>query len=610
MADLRIEQLPTALALALGDLFPLAAVNSQIQTGYEAKHITAAEVAAAILTSFEQSGLTTQSKTIVGALNEIAAGGGGGGGSSVLSGTTDPSSAQGNNNDLYVKYSVSGNDVSVVGFYVKLSGTWVTISTGGGGGSSTLADLTDVNITNPTDGQTLKYKAIPNTETESGSVANFTTPYSLPLSACVANVDYNANGITSAKVTRTGKNLAPSGDRFVSFLQRYYAYTTVDTTNKSITFNPTSSEGYHGIMVCNEKGDYYFPFKANTRYTFIIKATTTSSSAFNMAVSYTDGTNNGGFNKSQMSGDYIVWTSPANKSIRSFYFGLYSGTTTLFYDDIAVIEGVATLEDFEAVNREEHDIDFDQTIYGGSLDVKNGVLTSTKAADGSDLPEPIEYDVDPTTITSLAGVNNIWADTGDIEVEYVASFSDSWENANAGSSGSIFVIEMDYNGSDYTFDKTGAEIKDAIDSKMPMFLYYNDYMYSCSDAVYTNPTALLDFGRFETSGVGDGILEAKNIQLSIDASDNIFVTESENEDKYLAFREAHGTLTAGQTTISFGDALSDYTWHNKTLDFYTSIYGVNPTGVSFSSVNRVITLTFEAQQTDMTVKVRASHSNY
>ena len=130
MADLRIEQLPTALTLALADLVPLAAYDEQVETGYKASKITAAEIAAALLTTFEQSGLTTTSKTIVGAINEIASGGAGA--AHVIAGSSDPTSAQGNDLDLYVKYATSGGVTSVTGLFVKLSGTWVSIATGGG----------------------------------------------------------------------------------------------------------------------------------------------------------------------------------------------------------------------------------------------------------------------------------------------------------------------------------------------------------------------------------------------------------------------------------------------------------------------------------------------
>lgn len=65
------------------------------------------------------------------------------------------------------------------------------------------------------------------------------------------------------------------------------------------------------------------------------------------------------------------------------------------------------------------------------------------------------------------------------------------------------------------------------------------------------------------------------------------------------YQDYTGTLTAGQTslTISGADISS-----SKTMDFYTDIYGVSPTAVSVS--NGSVTLTFEAQQADMSVKVR------
>lgn len=51
-----------------------------------------------------------------------------------LSGTTNPTALQGVDGQLYVKYTTSGNTTTVNGLYVKLSGAWAEISTGGGGG--------------------------------------------------------------------------------------------------------------------------------------------------------------------------------------------------------------------------------------------------------------------------------------------------------------------------------------------------------------------------------------------------------------------------------------------------------------------------------------------
>lgn len=89
------------------------------------------------------------------------------------------------------------------------------------------------------------------------------------------------------------------------------------------------------------------------------------------------------------------------------------------------------------------------TVYGGTLDAISGVLTVTDAQiasyNGETLPstwisdrdaysqgttpttgaqvvyklaEPVTYQLTPTEITTLLGTNNIWADTGDIEVKF------------------------------------------------------------------------------------------------------------------------------------------------------------------------------------------------
>ena len=171
-------------------------------------------------------------------------------------------------------------------------------------------------------------------------------------------------------------------------------------------------------------------------------------------------------------------------------------------------------------------------------------------------------------------------------------------------------MSMTYVSDDYVVDKTGAEIAAAVNANTPIFLYdvLNDYWYYASSATYIDSSnALIYLYRVNSIGAADGYIEVFDVQVAV-ASGTVNITVNENGERYVAYHEAHGTLTAGSTTISFGTAGSNYTWHNKTLDFYTSIFGVSPTAVAFSNNNRTITLTFEAQQTDMTVKVRASSS--
>lgn len=66
------------------------------------------------------------------------------------------------------------------------------------------------------------------------------------------------------------------------------------------------------------------------------------------------------------------------------------------------------------------------------------------------------------------------------------------------------------------------------------------------------------------------------------------------------------TLRAGQTEITkaLGRAMDNLPFGR--IDIYTNIYGVNPTSVSVTD-NGVITLTFEAQQTDVEIMVEVKY---
>lgn len=88
----------------------------------------------------------------------------------VLSGATTPLANEGANGQLYVKYQTVSDVDTVIGMYFKKDGTWLEISLGGGGGSSTLAGLSDVDITTPTGGQALIYDDV-NDEWVNGDVS-------------------------------------------------------------------------------------------------------------------------------------------------------------------------------------------------------------------------------------------------------------------------------------------------------------------------------------------------------------------------------------------------------------------------------------------------------
>lgn len=65
------------------------------------------------------------------------------------------------------------------------------------------------------------------------------------------------------------------------------------------------------------------------------------------------------------------------------------------------------------------------------------------------------------------------------------------------------------------------------------------------------------------------------------------------------FVEVTGTLLAGTTTLVLSDASITST---STLDVFTDVYGISPTDMVATTGS--VTLTFEAQESDLGVKVR------
>ena len=68
-----------------------------------------------------------------------------------------------------------------------------------------------------------------------------------------------------------------------------------------------------------------------------------------------------------------------------------------------------------------------------------------------------------------------------------------------------------------------------------------------------------------------------------------------------SWTDVTGTLTAGSTSITLSNQAITT---SSTFDYYTSVYGLYPTAVSVSTGS--ITLTFEAQSSNIDVKVRVS----
>lgn len=178
--DRSLSEFPRALQVAEQALVMIS--NPDGLGGYDTNGAVLTEVGKAIL-----SVMYTQQLGNVSVFDAIK-------NTRVLSGTATPASNVGADGQLYVKYETVSNVDNVVGMYFKKDGAWLEISLGGGGGNADfvectqaqydaweqagtleedtmyfitdgqsgggateLADLTDVDLTSPADGQLLRY---------------------------------------------------------------------------------------------------------------------------------------------------------------------------------------------------------------------------------------------------------------------------------------------------------------------------------------------------------------------------------------------------------------------------------------------------------------------
>lgn len=272
------------------------------------------------------------------------------------------------------------------------------------------------------------------------------------------------SGWLGARISRTSRNLL-GGVALRDAIKAYLPQSVTDDENKTINFSAATTvsntiKSIAGFNISSSSGKLVnnLRFEENTQYTFIIKGT----GGRNLRIWYTDGTNEylRVFDENNMS----LTVSAAGKTVRMLGKSNSSGNTTVYYEESGIFEGVLTENQFEPWTGNQYDITFSEsaeTVYGGTLEVYKdgtGKIISTMANiaeyDGETLPggwisdrdvyaegttpttgaqvvyELAEADYDEYTLssaevnallTSLKGVNNVFADTGDIlSVEYSA----------------------------------------------------------------------------------------------------------------------------------------------------------------------------------------------
>ena len=220
------------------------------------------------------------------------------------------------------------------------------------------------------------------------------------------------SGWTGANVYRTGVNLC-GGKRFADELKTRYPSAVIDTSAKTVSF------AYNASAV---SGVYFpkYPFKENTRYTFILSVKNDTVARTNLRLYYTDLTYTD-FADLSATGtkERVIVTSTANKTVLSLSVRGQGGTTVLYYDESGVFEGVITASDFVPYNGNTYPISWQTeagTVYGGNLDVTSGVLTVgwTKITiDGTLTPNAIDTNENRTAFRLTVSDAPLWVKNGD-----------------------------------------------------------------------------------------------------------------------------------------------------------------------------------------------------
>lgn len=206
---------------------------------------------------------------------------------------------------------------------------------------------------------------------EAGATASEIKPYSniCPIS-----------GNSGFRITDAGKCIV-GGLELLERLKYAMPSGTVNVANGTFAFASSISVS-HWIY-----SYYNYPFKENTQYTFIITYSKSSGGSTNIRVGYTDGTTQN-ITSSGTTKKSIAFVTTAGKTVR--YFGKYtgSGTTTLYYNESGIFEGVLNAADFEQYNGKYRAAYFpfgknlfdDNKLYTGCSITESGILGNSSSS--------------------------------------------------------------------------------------------------------------------------------------------------------------------------------------------------------------------------------------
>lgn len=277
------------------------------------------------------------------------------------------------------------------------------------------------------------------TRTDSGDICSFVDGADAPFADFKANIEAvqsgsgdpsptnvrTITGWTGANVSRTGKNL-------------------FDKNNTTVSEGLITADGSIATLAGYIHIDNYIKVKASANY--ILSGSIIGSGAYNSVAFYDE-------NKAFIS-RYVPSTPGANAAFTTpndCRYIRFNAINSVYNANSIQLEEGTTATRYEAFGT-TYNIDWQSTagtVYGGTLDVKTGELTVTHANiasyDGETINEPwissidkyvagatpttgaqvvyplttpVTYQLTPTEIRSLLGLNIVWADCGSVDIKY------------------------------------------------------------------------------------------------------------------------------------------------------------------------------------------------
>lgn len=164
------------------------------------------------------------------------------------------------------------------------------------------------------------------------------------------------SGWTEVSVTRTGVNVW-GGETLADDIVSKVPDATKDTTEKVVAYTASNISNITNLFT---------KFKPNTRYTAIIRM---KGGVPNMMFKYTDGTSTGI--------SVGVTVSTEGKTVQCIAGQWQTGSSSMYYDQSGIFEGVKTEDDFEPYQGETVTESLGSTYYGGKVDFVSGEGSST-----------------------------------------------------------------------------------------------------------------------------------------------------------------------------------------------------------------------------------------